>query len=70
MPPRYAAARHPRKRGYAVFDREPRLQRSEDVEGVGLVVYDPPKTLPPHFGWYKRKGDAQDRADVLNRAGI
>lgn len=57
-----------RSYGYAIRDAEPRYQHHDDVEGVGLVVYDPPKRLSSSFGWYKYKYDARAACDALNAA--
>ena len=64
---RYTVQRHPQRRGYTIRDAQPRLQHSEDVEGYGLVHYNPPKQLPPYFGFYKLKRDAESRAADLNK---
>lgn len=67
--PRFTVVAHPARKGYAIRDSQPRLQHGEDVEGVGWIQYSPPRQLPPTFGFYRRRCDAQHRADVLNAAG-
>jgi hypothetical protein len=64
--PRFTVERHPTRRGFTIRDRWPRLQHCEDVEGVGLVVYDPPRHRAPTFGWYRYRRDADVRAGILN----
>jgi hypothetical protein len=65
---RFAVERHPTRRGFTIRDLRPRLQHREDVEGIGLVVYDPPRHLAQTFGWYRYRRDAEARALVLNAA--
>src|SRR5438552_3109496 len=66
--PRFTVEPHRIRRGYTLRDRVPRLQFFEDVEGVGLVTYDPPKHLSQTFGWYRYRRDAEARARILNAA--
>ena len=67
---RYTVARHPLRKGFTIHDARPRLQHGEDVEGVGWVDFNPPRRLPPTFGFYRRKTDAEHRAAVLNEAAV
>lgn len=64
---RFTAVKHPTRRGYAVHDSQPRLKHGDDIEGIGWIAYNPPKVLPPTFGYYRLKSDAQARATVLNQ---
>jgi len=54
--------------GYSVRDSVPHYQDGIDVEGVGWCPWKAPRLLPAHSGWYRRKRDAQHRADVMNAA--
>ncbi len=64
--PRFTVVRHPRRRGYTIHDSIPRRLRGEDVEGYGWVTYDPPRPLPPTFGYFRHKRDAIRSCDELN----
>jgi len=51
MSSRYTVARsRTRTYGYAIHDAKTRYMRADDVEGIGLVVYSPPKVLPRRSG--------------------
>ena len=43
------------------------FQRTDDVEGVGLVRYNPPRRWEQHVvGWYKYKSDALKRLPYVS----
>ena len=55
----------PRKYGYTIRDHKPHVQIAEDIEGIGLCFVTP---RIHHFcGWYRRKSNAQARANILNK---
>lgn len=64
---RYSVGKHPDQRGYAIFDSVPRFEKSADIEGVGLVTWNEPKKLPPYFGFYKKKEEAEKRCAEFNK---
>ncbi len=64
--PRFTVVRHPRRRGYTIHDSLPRRQKGEDVEGYGWVTYDPPRPLPPTFGYFRYKRAAVTHSAMLN----
>jgi hypothetical protein len=65
---RFTVEHHPWRRGFCLRDSWPRLLHCEDVEGIGLVEYDPPKVVDPTFAWYKFKRDAKAKAGRMNEA--
>ncbi|NKB55097.1 MAG: hypothetical protein GKS00_02070 [Alphaproteobacteria bacterium] len=64
--PRYAVARHPRRRGFTLLDAAHRESIGDDVEGIGWIYWPEPRRLPPETGWYRRRTDAEKRARDLN----
>jgi hypothetical protein len=61
----------PRHYGYTLVIDPPikHLILGEDIEGIGWVDFNLPKTVIQYWqGWYKHRTDAQRRADELNKA--
>lgn len=59
-----------RSYGYVVVMEPPKItaQTGEDVEGVGWVPYNPPRTHVQNFhGWYKHKDTAVKVASEMNK---
>lgn len=53
--------------GYCLHDSQPANITQEDVEGVGLVRYNPPyRKRPSYVCWFKRKADAVKHCEVMN----
>lgn len=56
--------------GYCLYDSQPTDIKEEDVEGAGLVKYNPPyRKRPSYTCWFKYKSDAEKHCDLMNKTG-
>ena len=65
---RFTVQTCPYRGGFTIRDSITRYLYQEDVEGIGLVEYHPPRVLSPTFGWYRLKRDALAKARDMNEA--